>query len=492
MPTAEGWRPYLAPFRVAAADASARLGPAGRLAILIGLAVLALVGAALAFFASTHHPSAATVWLYGGRIFEPTEASALVSALRAARLPCVEAGGRVGVPASHRLEALETLARAKLGPRPIGQLLEATAEAGSIWESPEERASRQRLARARVAAELIGRLRGVNSATVTLTPTPTGSRLHPETRLKAMALVETEGGQVLPTATVEMIRHILTAIDNVDPDAITLFNPTAGHEYLVAGRPEVAVLSNRRGREEELRSRLLDQLRIEGALVSVRIDAPPLAEPPPPPQPTQPAPSVARANQPIRLDTEPSRPTDPPPPPPRPGRAFVLVRIPRSHYLRLFHQSNPQQPPTPEALEPIAEQVRQTIHTIVQAVIPPDELGQVVIDRIDDSQPPPPPTEATPRSARRLAVRDWLPIAATIAVAAVALAAWIGATLARRQTDSITRTTPRGPHRRAPEPPASPKTDNPQPGSLERLIERDPDAAAGVLRRWIHQGEHKP
>jgi hypothetical protein len=483
MPTAEGWRPYVAPFRAA----GERLGPGGRrVAILAGLALLLGGAAWLGLGRVVGREPAGTVWLYEGRVFEASEASALLAALRGARVPCVESGGRVGVPADRRMEALEALSRAKLGPRPIDELLEATAGGGSFWESPEERAGRQRLARARVAGEIIGRLRGVTSATVTLTPVPAGTRLQPATRLKAMALVETEGGQVLPRATVEMIRHVLTSIDDVDPEAITLFNPAAGHEYLVAGRPEVAVLSNVRGREEELRTRLLDQLRIDGVAVSVRIDPPLAAEPPPAPRAVAEE-NATRANRPIDLGAEPEPEPEAAPEPPARGRATVLVRVPRSHYLRLYREIEPERPASPEALGPIVERVRHTVQTVVHAVIPAEELGRLVIDRLDD--PEPPAAVPPPRDVRRVAVREWLPTAAVAALAAVVVAALAGGWLATRRSESAAPSSARGPHRRGATGAAEAEPSG--PGPVERLVRRDPEAAAGVLRRWIHQGGHE-
>ncbi len=67
-------------------------------------------------------------WLMEGRPFSPAEASKVVAALRAAGIPCTETAGKVGVPADRKADALSQLAKSKLGPRQINDVLNELAQ----------------------------------------------------------------------------------------------------------------------------------------------------------------------------------------------------------------------------------------------------------------------------------------------------------------------------------------------------------------------------
>ena len=100
-------------------------------------------------------------------------------ALKAASIPCLESGGRVGVPIGRRAEAVEALAQAKVGPRPLDELLDEAAEPGSLWLIPTARPPRRRY-RERFAETAIRRIEGIVSASVMLNPIEAGSPLRPQ------------------------------------------------------------------------------------------------------------------------------------------------------------------------------------------------------------------------------------------------------------------------------------------------------------------------
>jgi hypothetical protein len=476
--------------------------------LLGGAAALAVIAAGALFYAASD--SSSSEWLYDGRVFPRTESARIVAALKGAEIPCVESAGKVGVPAARRAEALDVLAKARIGPRPIDDLLDDRATGGSIWELPDDRERRDLRGKEKIAREVIARFGGVVSATVILTPVQSGNRLNPVRSLKATALIQTEDNQPLPHATVDRICHVLTNIDAVDPDAITVIDPTNGYDYRFAGRPDVEARSTVRLREEELRDKIAHQLRIEGALVYVRID------------PSGPAPARDESAAP---DSEPSarlgvnrsivtdegreRPDETSTATPRllvnatsavprrgagpgsprgselPGLAYVLVQVPRSHYLKLFQAIHPAQTPTPEELAPFALRVKETIQTVVGAILPASEMAALNIVRIDDLQSGP-PAAIDGLSAGKPA-GGWLPVLGGVGLTVLVLAAAGGGWLAVRRPTLLGGDLAMRRPRLAPLSAAA----TAGPGERVReLIRLDPGAAAGVLHRWIAQGGH--
>jgi type III secretory pathway lipoprotein EscJ len=431
-------------------------------------------------------------WLYGGRGFSGAEAAKIVAALRAAEIGCEERGGRISVPAGRKAEALAVLARGKLGPRAIEDLQDEAASAGSIWDGPDERQRREWRAREKWAREVIAQINGVESATVILSAIPEGTRVKPERRLRVTALVRANAGQALSQRSVEMIRNVLTSIGGVDATAVTLMDPTSGREYLVAGRPEVEAQSTARVREEELREKILDQLRIDGAIVSVRIDAP-VAEPKAVERPRAERAvdwlDRPRVNQPIGevWDDDPTRGVAVAAQPQESAaqgiaKAMVLVRVPRSHFLRLYREGHRDGTPGVEDLAPYVARVNETIRLVVGSVVGPAELGELKIDRVDDLEPAL-PALVSPAGGGRGGVPGWLgPVLAGLFLGLCAVIV-VGRWLATRG--------PSGPRMR----PTAPKRvstfaeSGAGPGERVRsLVRLDPAAAGGVLHRWIVQG----
>ena len=335
-----------------ASNVRKKLGPLRRLETRAGVGTVAAI-ALLAF--AIHHFGGDSVgydWLNEGRPFARGDAAQVVAALKAAEIPCEERNGKVSVPGGRKSEAIALLSRAKLGPRPIDDLLDEAAKSGSIWDGPESRERQERRTMGKAAGEIIAKMPGVVSATVIFNPVQSGTRLNPKRRLKVTALVQTENGQALGHKTIEMIRNVLTSWLDVDPTAVTLFDPSTGREYLVAGRPEIEAQSTVRVREEELCNSILDQLRIEGARVVVRIDpaADPVAT-----RTIQPVSTTPRLNQPLgEIISEPMPEPAVTGEPSQIGKATVLVRIPRGHYLRLYREHHPTQNPGAEDLAPYA------------------------------------------------------------------------------------------------------------------------------------------
>jgi hypothetical protein len=170
----------------------------------------------------------------------------------------------------------------------------------------------------------------------------------------------------------------------------------------------------------------------------------------------------------------------------RPGRATVLVRVPRSYFVRLFRAAHPNQTPTPDDLGPLVIRVGESIRSVVQAMIPPDELADLKIDRIDDFKPE--QSKATREVLADGAPRrfpGWLPLVGGFGLAVAVLGLLGGAWLAARR-----------PGRRVVDSGSAMPVLNDADASaravdrLRELMQASPPAAAAVLHRWIAQGGH--
>ncbi len=246
-----------------------RLGPRARWAA----AGLLVAGLAIGGYLLAVAEPVTYDWLFDGQSFPRAEMTRALVALKAADIPCLESDGRVGVPLDRRAEAVEALAKARVGPRPLDELLDEAAEPGSLWLDPRQLAHRERRFRERVAETAIRRIEGVVSATVMLNPIETGSPLRPQQKWRALVMIQTEKDTQLSSTTVQHIRNTLEGVQpGLEANGLTLQDLRTGADYSVAGHPDVEVLSKVKVREEELRERIVDQIDIDGARVLVRID----------------------------------------------------------------------------------------------------------------------------------------------------------------------------------------------------------------------------
>ncbi len=444
----------------------------------VGLAMLAALVAAGYHYAASE--PIGSEWLFDGKTFSRAEAAKIVAVLREANIPSVESGGKIGVASDRKSEAIEVLTKNKVGPRLIDDIRDEVTGIGSLWISARDRELIELRVQEKTLREAIARLPGVTSPTVVLTPVPSGTRFRPTLSYTAMVFVQSESGQPLPAETVAKIRHVLkTLAPTVEPNGVTLLDLTNGHEYLVAGQPDLEAESTVRVREEEIREKILNQVNfIEGVRVAVSLDESPAEPRSVPTPPAETAPEAPKANQPIgELPPLSEVPPTPTPGPRGTGKATVLVRVPRSYYLRLYRESHPGHEPSADDLRPYVVRIEESIRTAVEYVVPKGSLAQLKVDRIDDlspARPPAPPTE--PETTRALPA--WLPAAALTALVLAVL--WGGWMASRRPAIRPTRPVPREPFEVA---------DTAGPSErVQKLVRLDPAAAAGVLHRWISHG----
>jgi len=463
---------------------AARGAPA-RVALV--LAALAVVGGP-AYLATLDDPAdRAWAWLYEGRRLSADDLSKLGDALDLDGFVHVAdlANGRVGVRPEARSQALAALAKRKVAPLTL-EMLGGPDEAPGLLDGPEERERRER---ARLEASLKVQIEGldpaITSAHVRITRTR-GRGLSAPPRVSAYVYLQTEGRRTLNDRVVAGIETFLAGyVADLKPEAITVADQ-AGRKYLAAGNPSLRENMQAHAQEEDWRDRIAEGLRhIPGVGVSVLLET--VAVPPPAPEPMPAAAvEVVRPNGPVAADPDPPPAPAVPPPAPSPIKARVWVRIPRSFYQLAIQHQWPGRAPAPEEVKALEETTERLARSAVANTIPGEILGQVTIDRVQDDLSNPRAFPIPPAPESRRAWAEPAAYGGLAGVAALGLAAMTFRLAGRRPS---TRPAPAASAWRPGFVADGPS--GPVPGPSERvreLIRTGPDAAAGVLQRWIGQG----
>jgi flagellar M-ring protein FliF len=480
------------------ASAFARLrAPAGRLRrwlaargtitrvalLLVGLATLGTAG----YLASISDPSEpAWAWIYERRRLSSDAIDKISEALDAASIPYgVDPLGRVGVKPSRKQEALALLAKAKVVPPSLYDLSHEIEAGNPLLESPGDRERREHLHLEQTLAGQIELLdSAIASAHVQIHRVKKRIGLATPSDLSASVYLRTEGDRSLGYRVVEGIgTFLIKDVPDLKPDAITVVDHL-GRRYLVAGDPSLKVQAQAHAREEEWQDKILDELRhIPGIGVSVQLEVVPAPPPPVEAPPAVPI-EVVRPNGQVDL-------VDPPPPPlasvapahPPLTRANVWVRVPRSFYLLDFQSRSLGRQPTQDDLEPMRLTTEKFIHDAVEIHIPKDDLGLVKIAVVQDDLTSTRPLllPSSPESSRPW---TWVAVSGGISVASMAAVAGLVRLATRRPSSRPSRSALRAGF-------VADGPSDPSPGPSERvreLIRLNPEAAAGVLQRWIGQG----
>lgn len=432
---------------------------------------LAIAGLA---YAVMHLPPTQTgdyAWLYGGKVFPAEDADRILAALKSAGIPCTEADGKVGVLPNRRPEAVALLAKQGIGWRPIADLLDDEPSGGSPLETADQREARARRSRARSAAALIEEIPGIVQAVVVFAPVKTGTAINPSTGLKATAFVQTEDHQRLAQPRVDRIAEILTRFEGVIGDDVSVMDLRSEHVYTIGGRAGNIAIPGRQTRAEELRTRILDRVGIEGAQVSVHVEN------------TEPAPhgvDVAVLNQPLGdVQSEIS-------PAPTPGnegaareRATVVVQVPRGYFQQQHNREQPGASATPATMSPVVERVRETIRGAVRDSLADAELADLKIAQTEPVEPPTAAESANEVEAAQVVIPPWIPIGGGVALALIVLAALSSGWIAARRATVMRAALP-----------ASTRGSSRALEQARAFVLRDQAAAAGVLHAWIEQGSH--
>ena len=476
------------------------LGRATRLA-LVAAAVAGLVAAA---FLAIPTDRDEMLWLYEGRKFAGDDAREIQKALAAEKVPFqADPGHRIGVATSRWGDAMAALEKHDVGPASLAAI-EKDRPASDPWSDRDAKAEQDRWLLERWLKANIEKYPGtIRSASVRIRRTPVRAGLRPEVKVGVLVILDVEHRP--SHKAIRAIQTLLTnAVPGLAPEAVTI-GDQSGNFFLDASNPNAASETQILARAEVLRDALIEKL---GPLIpSVDVDVmlePHGSAPSPAPIPRPPAPPAepeggARPNVPVGLEPDPEpMPSHPAPAvaaqAPGAGKANVWVKVPRSYYLRVAARENaPGRQPSADDLKFYAQRTRELIGDAVAVLIPPAETGRVMVDTIQDNLAVEPPPAVPPGAAD--SARSWPHWLAPAALGAgvglgvaLVLGTGFGLIASRRPSARPSRAGVRsGLSVDAPS--------GPVPGPSERvrdLVRRDPEAAAGVLQRWIGQGEGGP
>ncbi|HEY2157082.1 MAG TPA: hypothetical protein VGH33_15745, partial [Isosphaeraceae bacterium] len=362
--------------------------------------------------------------------------------------------------------------------------------ASDPWSDRDDRAAldRWRLERS-LKAIIEGYAGGIRSAHVSIKRSPSRTRMRPEWKVGALVLLDVERRP--SHKLIHSIQTLLASmVDGLAPESVTIGDQSANF-FLDANNPGAASATRVLARAEELRDALLEKLGplVPGIDVDVTVDPPSPSDAPARPAPKRSAPAAEpeqgiRPNMPVGLEPDPLPP--PATEPTGPGRVSIWVKVPRSYYLRIARDNAPGRTPSQEDLKVFHQKTRDQVDHAVAILVPLPERGPLMVDIIQDTlavDPAPAVAPASVDAAR--AWPNWVAPAALGAGAglgvAVVLGTGVGLLASRRPSARPSRSSVRsGLSVDAPS--------GPVPGPSERvrdLVRRDPEAAAGVLQRWI-------
>jgi flagellar M-ring protein FliF len=490
----------------------------------VSVGALVVLGALAALSSFPLGTSKAT-FLRSGRRFASSDLIKICRALDHQRIDYrIDEQRRVTVSAN-QLDLAETaIAKLELGPRSLDELRDQ-ATASSLLESPREKELREHQGQEKILESMIRDLPGIVGSFVWINRPRTRLGLRPSETVSAFVRLETEGDCQLPFRTVQSISTILVGYEpGLKPEAITVVD-RRGHKYLDAGNPALTAFSHHRAREEELSQQILEKLDwIKGVRVSVQLpelsavpgsDGIPLRErgeipfrgdsdqrgANPGGAATSTAPWQAPAvglNRPMSLgpplpaarsDELPGSSVSAAARPEGSGkthgnRGKVWVKVPRSYYYHVGISPAVREPSQDE-LQKLVSRTEEQVRTGIGLVVPvagPD-AWETRVDVIPDELPlQRPPVVETPTASRDPSFTPALAGGVGIVAAVLfALGAWW---YGRRRPSARDRlaASARTRVQRGASRVASPSR------RVREFVRRNPEVAAGVVQRWIHEG----
>ena len=452
----------------------------------VALIVAGLGGAAaLGYLATSEQApgSVAATPLYDGRRLSSDDLLAITAALDAESIlyRSDSQPRRVFVRTDRKSAALAAIDKHKAAPKTLADLIREEEPDSPFLTSAERELRQQRRLEQYLKRQIELLEAPIASAQVSIIRDKPRASLNPRATVHASVYLQVEGGQKLVPRTVEGIEtFVLAALPDLKSDAITVTDQT-GHKYMVAGDAPLKEQVRKQSQEEEWSDKIADGLRhIPGVRVSVTVESVAVPQPAPVEPPPAPAAEMVSANGSLHLHLDP-RPTPAPSLPPlTKTRANVWVRVPRSFYLLAAQSQTPGHHPSPEDMQQMRTTTERIAREAVDASIPKDSQGDVKVAIVQDdltvSRNVTLPTDTRP---------DPLWPLPTLAVAGVGLVLAVSVVTGFRIAAKRPALRPASPWR------AGFVADEPNPGPAERvreLIRLNPEAAAGVLQRWIGQG----
>ena len=450
--------------------------------VALAAAGLAVIGG-LGYLASGERAAGpASAPLYEGQRLSSDELAAIQKALRAEAIKCAvdPAAGRVVVRAEKMTAALAAIVKHKAEPATLDEL-NRDDEPESPWTTPAEREHREV---GRLQQTLKRQIEGSNpsilSAQVTIRRERARGTWNARWDVHAYVYLRIEGRRLGPQAVDGIETFLLGAVPDLKPDAITVTDQ-GGRKYRFVGDGDLKRQAQMRSQEEEWADKIAEGLHhIPGVGVSVILESVAAPVPPAAPLAEAPAAELAVSNHSLRVVDEPPPPLAPAEPPAPRTRANVWVRVPRSWYLLAAQSQAPGRPPSPDDLREMKATTERLAQKAVEVSIPKDLRGEVKVDTVQDDLAagrtvslPPDPAESAPA---------WLVPAVGGGVGLVAVGSLVAT--------GLRLATKRQPGR--PDAAWRPGLADPLgPGPAQRvrdLVRANPEAAAGVLQRWIGQG----
>ncbi len=433
---------------------------------------------------------------------------------------------RVEVSAEQFDQAAEVVAKLDLGGPTVGEIRDEAGFA-SVWEGGDVREQREKLRLERLLERFISDQEGVLSVVVSVNRPRAPLYSRHNVNPSAFVYVETDGGRTLPSRSVQGILSVLNGmVPGLVPGSITMMD-RRGIRYLDPGNPALGDHSRTRAREEEITEQILEKLDwIKGVRVQVKVHAPHEAEPGEiaanavakgavgPNMHSAPGPVPKAVVEDRASGSKPSigvnRPLSIEPPgessrapessgalaaTPMPGtaqsvrrvgeplheRGSVVVFVPRSFYYKMEIRSDHGEP-SPDDLRAMEERTEKSIRMAVALLLPESDSWKVGVGRIADDVSSSRPTILPRVTDSRQRFLEWGMVGAVVAGVSILAVAGSWIRLARKPA-RLPALSSRSQHFHA----GSPL----QPSPSERvreLIQRNPEAAASVLQRWVGQG----
>ncbi len=251
------WRP------IAAQRPAVRWGLAAAVLLVLGAASYWAAGnlsaSGLRYLASTKRFSSDDV-IKIGRALEKQRIAYRIDDLR-----------RVEVTADQFDQAAEVFAKLDLGPRSFEDIRNP-ADSASLFDGEREREQKEKLRLERMLERLISEQQGVLSAIVSVNRPRAPMFTRNSAKPSAFVYVETEGGHALPSRSVQAILALLDGyVPGLAPESITVMD-RRGMRYLDPGNPALGDHSRNRAREEEITEEILEKLDwIKGVRVQVQV-----------------------------------------------------------------------------------------------------------------------------------------------------------------------------------------------------------------------------
>jgi type III secretory pathway lipoprotein EscJ len=174
-------------------------------------------------------------------------------------------GRRIKVPSAVKDRYLATLLHADVLPRDFGELLDAAIDAGSPFDSREQKTARIRNARQRELAQIIAEIKGIESARVLYDQGDSGG-IGRQKILTASVSVTPAANQSLSLKQVRSIRNLVaSAIAGLEPHQVSVTDLYTGRNYAGMQCADAVALAEiraeyKRNVEHQWRQKILEAL----------------------------------------------------------------------------------------------------------------------------------------------------------------------------------------------------------------------------------------